>query len=72
MHTLVLLSSLVFPPMDENLHDSARLGRVLGSAVRGARLGRDACAHGRFHGSVARHGFVAHRLNVMDMTETCG
>ena len=29
MHTLVLLSSLVFPPMDENLHDNVGEGRSL-------------------------------------------
>ena len=37
----------------------ARLGRARGSVGRGARLGRDACAHGRVHGSVATHDLVA-------------
>ena len=78
MHTPVLLSSLVFPPMDENLHNIRphqtahpslcakkwkevrfsvmainQVLRALGLAVCGARLVRDACAHGRVHGSVA-------------------
>ena len=40
--------------------------RARSSAVRGARLGRDACAHGRVNLSVAMHGLVAHGLNFMD------
>ena len=44
-------------------------GRSVG---RGARLGRDVCAHGHVHGSVVTHGLVAHGVNFMDMTEPCG
>ena len=60
-----------------------RFGRTRGSAVRDARLGacivqtdawlgRDACAHGCVHGSVATHRlfamhvWIAHGLNFMD------
>ena len=50
----------------------ARLGWARGSEVRGARLRRDTCAHGRVHGSVATHGFVAHGVNFMGMIEPCG
>ena len=45
---------------------------TLGSVGRGARLGRDPCAHGRVRGSVATHGLVVHGLNFMDMIEPCG
>ena len=38
----------------------AWLGRAHGSAVRDARLGQDACAHGRVHG------LVVHELNFWD------
>ena len=50
----------------------ARLGWARGSEVRGARLRRDTCAHGRVHGSVVMHRLVAmhiriaHGLNFMD------
>ena len=50
----------------------ARCIRVCSSVIRGAWLGRDPCAHGRVHGSVATHGLVAmhiriaHGLNFLD------
>ena len=50
----------------------ARLRWARGSVGCGARLGRDVCAHGRVHGSVATHGLVELGLNFMDMTEPCG
>ena len=50
----------------------ARFKQMRSLVVRGARLGRDACAHGRIYGSIATHGLVAmhvriaHGLNFMD------
>ena len=41
---------------------SARFGRTT-QTVCSARLGRDACAYGRIHGSVVTHGLVVHGLN---------
>ena len=49
-----------------------RFEQARGSVICGPRLGRDACAHGRMHGSVTTHGLVtmhvqiAHGLNFMD------
>ena len=43
-----------------------RFGWARGSVVRGVRLGRDACAHGRVHGSVVMHVRIVHGLNFMD------
>ena len=48
------------------------VGRARDSVVRGARLGRDVCAHGRVHGPVVTHGMVVHGLNFLWMIRPCG
>ena len=58
-----ILNSSACPITAEDIHGSVG---ARDSAVHGARLGRDACAHGRIHGSVVTHGLVAHRLHFMD------
>ena len=50
----------------------ARLGGLLPMARVGAWLGRDACAHGRVHGSIATHGLVVHGLKFLWMIEPSG